>query len=114
MLKETQKKVSGKSEFPQRFKQQILSMLKKIQTSFREEEYANFLDDVSQLSFLTKGDTLNNILSPSNILLIKDHLKAMQGFIYLKKTEDIRPQGIGFLAICIYNLMEILTRKINH
>ncbi len=111
MLKETQKKVSGKSEFPQEFKQQILSMLKKIQISFREEEYEKFLDDISQLSSLIKGDTLNNILTPSNILLIQDHLKAIQSFICLKKTEDIKPQGIGFLVICIYNLVEILTRK---
>lgn len=111
MLKETQKKISGKSEFLQEFKQQILSMLKKIQVSFREEEYEKLLDNISQLSSLIKGNKLNNILTPSNILLINDHLKAIQSFIHLKKTEDIRPQGIGFLAICIYNLIEILTRR---
>ena len=111
MLKETYKKVSEKSKFPQEFKQQILFLLKRIQTSFREDEQEEFLNNISQLIFTINRYRLNRSLLFSDISLVNAHLKAIQSFLSLKKIENIKPQGIGFLVICVYNLIEILTRK---
>ena len=109
MLKKLRKGLFSNYNLRNELKQKILHNLNEVICSFEDERYHDFLNSVWKLAVLIEQKLLivGNITQDKKSLIL-NHIQAIKNFLLLKKTEDIKQEGIVFLAVCLKSMVDIL------
>jgi MFS family permease len=111
MLRDAQKQILANPKFPLQFRRQLASSIEKIRYNFENEHHDQFLEDVRELFSIIHSQVADVTRFSIDAALAMDYIRAVQEFLLLKKTEDIKPQGVIFLIFCLKGLVDILTDR---
>jgi len=111
MLRNAQKQVLADPKLPLQLRQQAAISIEKMRHNFEDEQYTQFLEDMRHLVPAIESQIGDVARVSTDTTLVIDYIRAIQDFLLLKKTEDIKPQGVIFLIFCLKGLVDILTGR---
>ncbi len=111
MLRDARKQILATPKLSFQFRDQLASSIEKMRYNFENEHYDQFLGNVRELIPAVHSQIADATGLSIDTALAMYYIQAIQDFLLLKKTEDIKTQGVIFLIFCLRGLVGILAER---